>query len=168
MRYFVAWRNFVPIYTAASLATFWALRMYRSVWRFAGYNEFKNILIASGITALFHMVFITILFRPMPVAYCVIGAVLQFILLMVARFGYRLFVAEKKRRGDAKKVPSKRVMLIGAGMAGQMILQDMHNSESVNERVCCIIDDNPDKWGRMLEDVPIVYIFFLIESKETN
>jgi len=155
-RYYVAWRNFVPIYTVFCLAIFWVLRMYRSIWRFVGYNEFKNILIASGVTALFHAVFITVLFRPMPVAYCVIGAGLQFILLMVSRFAYRLVVAERKRWGDAKKVPSKRVMLIGAGMAGQLILQDMHNSESVNERVCCIIDDNPDKWGRSIEDVPIV------------
>ena len=47
------------------------------------------------------------------------------------------------------------VMLIGAGNAGQMILRDIHQSREVNENVCCIIDDNPNKWGRFIDGVKI-------------
>lgn len=154
--YYMTWKRFVPIYTVVCLGTFYALRMYRSVWRFAGYNEFKNILLANLITATFHAVAINLLFQRMPISYWVIGAAVQFLLLMAARFAYRLIIAERKRWGNAKKIPDKRVMLIGAGTAGQMILYDMHNSGSINEQVCCIIDDNPDKWGRLIDGVPIV------------
>lgn len=47
-------------------------------------------------------------------------------------------------------------MLIGAGSAGQIILRDLHGANEVNERVCCIIDDNRNKWGRFIDGVPIV------------
>ena len=59
-KYFITWKRFVPIYTVVCLSVFYALRMYRSVWRFAGYNEFKNILIANLITAIFHAVAINV------------------------------------------------------------------------------------------------------------
>ena len=47
-------------------------------------------------------------------------------------------------------------MLIGAGNAGQMILRDIRQSKEVNGKVCCVIDDNPNKHGRFIEGVPIV------------
>jgi FlaA1/EpsC-like NDP-sugar epimerase len=52
--------------------------------------------------------------------------------------------------------PGSRVMLIGAGNAGQMLLRDIHSAEKVTDRVVCIIDDNPNKWNRDIDGVPIV------------
>ena len=46
-------------------------------------------------------------------------------------------------------------MIIGAGEAGQMILRDIKTSKEVNKKVCCFIDDNPNKWGRYIDNVPI-------------
>jgi len=47
-------------------------------------------------------------------------------------------------------------MLVGAGNAGQMILHDGLRMKDANLRFCCIIDDNPNKWGRYIEGVPVV------------
>ena len=49
-----------------------------------------------------------------------------------------------------------RVMLIGAGSAGRMILRDINKAPEIGERVVCIIDDNPNKWQRDIDGVPIV------------
>ena len=49
-----------------------------------------------------------------------------------------------------------RVMLIGAGAAGRMILRDLQNAKEVNDCVCCIIDDDKSKRGCMIDGVPIV------------
>ena len=51
---------------------------------------------------------------------------------------------------------SKRIMLIGAGNAAQMILRDMTQASEVSNKVVCIIDDNPNKWHRSMAGVPIV------------
>ena len=51
---------------------------------------------------------------------------------------------------------AKRVMLIGAGNAGQMILRDMSRAVEIYDKVVCIIDDNPNKWHRYIDGIPIV------------
>lgn len=56
--------------------------------------------------------------------------------------------------GDNKK--HDRVMIIGAGSAGQALIKEMINSNKIHTQVVCIIDDNPDKNGRVLEGIPIV------------
>ena len=50
----------------------------------------------------------------------------------------------------------ERVMLIGAGAAGQMVLHDYMTDKDMRERIVCVIDDNPNKWNRFVENVPIV------------
>ena len=154
-RYVIAWQKFVPIYTAACVLVFWVLHLYQSMWRFASYNEFKRVLIANIVTVSFHTAVITIAFQRMPISYYVIGMGAQFLLTMGIRFAYRFVLLERKRWRDARN-PASRVMLIGAGAAGQMIMRNMHESTRINERVCCIIDDNPNKWGRYIDEVPIV------------
>lgn len=41
-------------------------------------------------------------------------------------------------------------------LLGQMILKELTMSERANARPLCIIDDNPNKWGRNIGGVPIV------------
>ena len=47
-------------------------------------------------------------------------------------------------------------MLIGAGAAGRLILRDIRSAQETNDKVVCIIDDNPNKWNRYIDGVPIV------------
>ena len=49
-----------------------------------------------------------------------------------------------------------RVMLIGAGIAGHMILEDLLRHEEYQETIYCIIDDDPDKWNRCIHGIPVV------------
>jgi FlaA1/EpsC-like NDP-sugar epimerase len=113
--------------------------------------------VASFVVSLLHAVLITVLFRRMPISYYVVGAAVQFMLVLGIRFAYRFVLLERsKRKSLLQKATVSRVMLIGAGAAGQMILRDLHSTNQMNERVCCIIDDNKNKWGRYIDGVPIV------------
>ena len=47
-------------------------------------------------------------------------------------------------------------MVIGAGSAGQTILREMSRARKVKGKICCIIDDNSNKWGRYIDGVPVV------------
>lgn len=49
-----------------------------------------------------------------------------------------------------------RVMLIGAGCAGEMVLCDIERSETITDQICCIIDDDTKKWNTTLRNIPIV------------
>lgn len=155
--YFQAYIQFIPIYTIVCILVFWSIRLYKSIWRFASYSELLRTIVATIITGGFHIIGITVLFHKMPISYYLFGIVIQFLAVLGIRFSYRFILLERgrlqKRRQDVRK---HRVMLIGAGAAGQMILRDVIKAKETTDQVCCIIDDNSNKWNRFIEDVPVV------------
>ena len=152
--YLDSWLYFAPVYTLFCILIFWKFRLYQSVWRFASYTELRRIVQSSVTTAIFHAAAITLLFHKMPMLYYCFGALIQFILLVIVRFSYRFILLLHERKGDDPDIG--RVMLIGAGNAGQIILRDVNRTSELHDRVMCIIDDNPNKWGRDIDGVPIV------------
>ena len=153
--YFGPFLKFAPIYSVFCLIVFWFLHLYNSLWRFASYSELNRILVASVITVLFHIVGMSLLFGRMPISYYLVGAVMQVMFLTAARFGYRFINLERSRRRQVQKA-DRNVMVIGAGAAGQVILRELNNTAQIAYKACCVIDDNPNKWGRYIENVPIV------------
>ena len=153
--YFGPFLKFAPIYSVFCLIVFWFLHLYNSLWRFASYSELNRILVASVITVLFHIVGMSLLFGRMPISYYLVGAVMQVMFLTAARFGYRFINLERSRRRQVQKA-DRNVMVVGAGAAGQVILRELNNTAQIAYKACCVIDDNPNKWGRYIENVPIV------------
>ena len=149
--------KFLPIYSAFCILVFWGFKLYQSLWQFASFNEFSRIFISSFFTSTVHCVGISILFGRMPMSYYLFGSMIQFSLLIVIRFGYRFVLLQKRNaRKNLRIAYASRVMLIGAGVAGQMILQDIKRAKEVKDVVYCIIDDDSSKWGKYLDGVPVV------------
>ena len=148
-----AWMRFVPIYTVFCLVVFWVLRLYRSLWKYASYSELMHLILATIITGVFHTVGITLIFNRMPISYYMIGITLQFVAMAIIRFSYRFYILMSSQRKEDEK---GRVMVIGAGNAGQSLIVDIKRSKELNDKVCCVIDDDPNKWGRYIDGVPIV------------
>jgi len=155
--YLMAWLNFAPFYAGASIGVLWLFHLYQSIWKFASFVELKRIVEASAILSVLHAVAITLIFQRMPLSYYVVGAVSQFLLITFARFSYRFILLESSKVSKlAGQNDNGRVMLIGAGAAGQMILRDLNGNKLLSEQVYCIIDDDPKKQGRHIDGVPIV------------
>lgn len=156
--YFDAWLRFAPIYAVICVAVFWLFKLYRSIWRFASYTELKYIIEATAVTCLIHTIGITVLLRRMPISYYLGGLMIQFILVTGIRFSYRFVLLLRASRA---RNAAARIMLIGAGSAGQMILRDIRRTSYIgpqsrmNENVVCIIDDNQNKWYRYIDGVPV-------------
>ena len=152
-----AWMYFAPVYAVVSILVFSKAHLYQSIWRLASFVELEKITFSSIILGFFHAIGITVFCRRMPVAYYIIGIAIQFLLIVCVRFAYRFVLLERsKREKELQKAMASRVMMIGAGTAGQMILRDLHGAKEINDRVCCIIDDNSNKWGRFIDGVPVV------------
>lgn len=154
-RYLGAWFQFAPFYTAFCLAVFCSSRLYKSLWRFASYTELLRVTAACLLSALFHAAAITLFLQRMPVTYYCMGAMIQLILISASRFSYRVALLFLEQR-DQNSGHIWRVLLIGAGMAGQTILRDIARTRELRDKVICIIDDDPNKWGRDIDGVPIV------------
>ena len=150
--YLSAYYDFICIHVLFTLIVFGCLHLYRSLWRFASLSELVRTGIATLISLIFNCVGITVFVQRMPLSYYIFGILIQFALTLGIRFSYRFLVAER-RRILASKENTANILLIGAGAAGQLILRETKRSPQTAGDVKCIIDDNPNKWGRYVEGV---------------
>ena len=134
-QYLDAYMHFTPVYTVFCIFTFAVLRLYKSLWRYASFSELNRIIVSSFITFLFHTVFITVFFMRMPISYYLTGAILQFGAIVAVRFSYRFILLERQRRTkNANDKLTSRIMMVGAGNAGQMLMRDLHKQVETRER----------------------------------
>lgn len=154
--YLNAFLRIAPVYTIFCIIVFCIYKLYNSIWRFASFNELIRIIFATIITGTFHIVYSLLFVRRMPITYYAFGIMIQFFMLVGIRFSYRFVLLERSRLLKNNGEKAGRVMLIGAGAAGQLILRDIATSKETNDKVYCIIDDNSNKWGRQIDGVTIV------------
>lgn len=152
--YVRAYVKFIPIYTILCLVIFYASKMYQSVWQYASFNELASTCIGSTVASLLHILLITVIYYRMPISYYLWGSCFQMILLVAARFSYRFLLLEIRRVRSSDG--SHNVMVIGAGGAGQTIIRSIVRNRLSGDKVVCIIDDNPNKWNRYIDGIPIV------------
>ena len=154
MRFLTGFIKVAPVYTVFTIIVFYLLKMYKSLWRFASVEELFKGVYAFLITGIFHVIVTVLIFERMPISYYIVGALLQFFLTTGIRFAYRIFlVNQSNKRTDGKEI--KNVLIIGAGEAGRMIAQDMRRHVDVKYDIKGFIDDNSNKWGRYIFDLPI-------------
>ncbi len=158
--YLRSFLRFAPFYTLICIIMFGAFKLYSMVWRYASYYELLHTVGACIVTSAIHSLLITPfvyygfgLLR-MPFSYYIFGTVFQLFFIVGARFAYRIFLIIRNNASESSGGP--RIMIVGAGSAGQMILRDIRSSDRVRGKVCCMIDDNPNKSGRFIDGVKIV------------
>ena len=155
-QYLNAYGSFVFLFGLICIVIFGFFHMYNSMWRYASFSELEHVLLASATSSILHTVGITLLCNRMPISYYLLGAILQFVLLITIRFAYRFLQLIRSHRHEIHDSNARRVMLIGAGSAGQMILRDVSQAKEITDKVVCIIDDNPNKWNRYMDGIPVV------------
>ncbi len=152
-QYLTNYTKTIIIYALFCLVVFWFLRLYKSIWRFASYSELMRVILATVVTGVIYTGSLLIINLHMPVSYYVIGITVQFIATLGVRFFYRFVLLLRGRTNN--EVQKKNVMIVGAGSAGQMLFRDIKHAKETNETVACFIDDNPNKWNRYIDDVPV-------------
>lgn len=168
--YLRPWEVFTPIYAIICVAVFWRLRLYKSIWRFASFTELQRIIIATAVTSVVHIVGVTIVLNilasnsaysvtRMPFSYYISGIIVQFVLITAIRFSYRFILLLRSSKDKKEIVP---VMVFGAGSAATLTIREIRRNDQLKEDVVCIIDDNPNKWNRDIDGVPIIGIANII------
>ena len=148
-RYMPAWMAFTPWYTVLALVVFMAFRLYGGMWRYAGIHDMNRIIGASAITTVLHVAGTIIFFTRMPLTYYIIGAVLQFVFIVLIRFGYRIILTEKTKLKKVEKVPA---LVVGTGDLGRKVVK--HLEENTPYRAVVILSTSSA--GRSLDGIPVV------------
>ncbi len=147
-----AFLQFAPIYTVLCVIVFILCRLYNGMWRYAGINDMNRILLASAVTAGIQVGGTLIMGHPMPVGYYIGGAFIQFVLIVMIRFAYRVFLAEK-RKIESRKLPAVNVMIVGAGDVARKAMRQLEDSVY---RPACVIDSRGVSDGKAMDGVPVL------------
>ena len=149
------WR-YMGINIICTLLIFWLFRLYSSLWRFASVVELSYVVIAVMCSAMVQFLGMRMMQLPIPRSYPLAYAFILLILTVGFRFSYRfgrIFFYNLIHKMNRKK---KKIMIVGAGSAGYMLVRELKNSKHLNKKVVCIIDDDPKKIGTYLQGIRIV------------
>lgn len=141
----------------AYIFVFWIFKLYESLWKYASIDEFlctvaANLLAGSAVHLIMGFLGVNI-----GLNVNIVAMILTMTFTIGIRVSFRLW-----RRGlsfipDMKKDKNKeRVLIVGGGSAGDMILREILNSEYSKFNPVAIVDDDKMKVGRSILGVKIL------------
>lgn len=148
-----AW-DFMIVNVIMTLVVFYVFKMYHSLWAFAGTAEVQNILAACSLSAILDFLGMKLMQYPIPRSYYFIYALVLTGITTCTRFSYRIMRGIRHKAQNRKN--GTRVMIIGAGDAGNTVIKEITNSSYSTMTIKCIIDDDKNKWGRFIQGIKIV------------
>lgn len=151
------WRT-LPYMMAITLIIFWGLRLYSSLWSYAGALEMMYVVSACILDAI--AVAALILVRnwgdmfPVPRSFYILYGLFLLVLIMGCRYSYRGLRVIRNMRRDG--VYRRNVLVIGAGEAGNQLIKEINNSRYVRKKVVGVIDDDKTKIGNYIHGAKVV------------
>lgn len=132
--------------------------LYRSLWEFASMVELRRMLTAVCVADFIKLfVYVLILDIILPRSWYIMDPIMLLTLTSLTRFFYRNL--RSMRNNSYFKIGAndvKKVMIVGAGESGNILLRESFLSNQLDKKVVCLIDDDPMKKGRFMNGVPIV------------
>ena len=144
--------EFLPYYILASLAIFFLARMYSTMWSVAGVREALHVVAACGLASLVQIAGMVLLQLSVPRSFFLVSFAALCAEELGIRLSYRVVIS---LFGNHSKKAAKRIMIVGAGTSGSVILKEMTTSSLVNGCVVCFVDDDKNKAGKFLNGVPV-------------
>lgn len=142
------------VITSIQICVFAIFGLYRSLWEYAGIDEALQVFYATVAAALLSCISSLFIGSRFPYTIYIATWVLTLMLLGGTRLSYRLL-----RRALAKwtnrNYMAKRVMVIGAGSAGSMIIKEMKNHPELNHLPVVAFDDDTRKHGTRINGVKV-------------
>lgn len=140
--------------TLIKVIIFHAFNLYKSLWEYASIDELMGVLTATILGSLVSIAFLTLLQVNMPRSIYIMVAMFDMAFVGGVRFSYRIFRRLKHIKGGSKDCI--RVLIIGAGDAGVMVLNELRNYDAIRYAPIAFIDDSPFKRGRVINRIPVV------------
>ena len=144
-----------PFIIVVTLIIFTFFHVYSSLWEYAGIEEVFSLIAACLLSAVAKIVVISFTWSTMPRSWYVLDTMYLMILIGATRVSYRLIRLRRQNR-KFPWVKRKKVMIIGGGEAGRTLITEIQNSKYLDQKVACIIDDDPKKIGRYIKGIKVV------------
>jgi len=141
--------------TGIKLAAFSVTGLYRRYWPFASLDAMLKIIISVGISSLLNTgMFIIFGGFGLPRSIPLIDAMATLILIGGSRFTIRVSYHYRAKRKNSQI--TKRVLIAGAGEAGQMVAREMITSKFISYDLIGYVDDDPMKIGSNIHTAKVL------------
>ncbi len=152
--YFNLFIKSILFITVIQIAVFYILGLYRSLWEYASIEELMQIFVATLSASILILVTGIIIGERMPFSVCIVACVLMFMFTGFNRISCRYYRRYKsiKLKMNGK---SSRVMIIGAGSAGSMLIKELKNNPELNSNPVIAVDDDKGKQGTRINGIPV-------------
>lgn len=150
--------KYIYLVMIITLTVYIIMKFYSSLWLFASIYELRNIILANIVATALTMILFVLLSENMFRSWYLIFLLILTALTGGIRFFYRfvrLFLQERGMFGRSRGNVS-RIMIVGAGEAGNQIAKEISSSDKLNKMVVCFIDDMDTRQGRYLQGKKIV------------
>ena len=153
------WLYFVVLVNSLRMGCFYLFGLYNSLWGYSSLPEMIQIIKAVTTSSLLILLADRVILTPnqtIPLSIHFISLVINILFIGGLRFAIRI------RRewldalhGRKKQEHGKRVLIIGAGQAGALIIREMQQKPTPYQPVA-VLDDNFNKLNQLLHGVPVV------------
>jgi UDP-GlcNAc:undecaprenyl-phosphate GlcNAc-1-phosphate transferase len=160
--YFNFFLNSLPAVIACKFIAFFAIGIYRGIWRYLSTNDVFVHLKASFLATILSFAIITYIYRleDFSKSIFVIDFLLTTGLLLGTRGSFRIFLDTMKRRTKS----GKPVIIYGAGQGGEILLREILNNKNLDISPIGFIDDDVLKTGKKLLGYTILGTFNDLEK----
>ena len=142
---------------------FYFFGLYRRLWVYASVRELRLIVTAVTAASILLSIAVTLMlfyqirqpgYLGFPRMVLVIDWLLTLILVGGLRFSMRV-LAESRTRLNGHQTSGKRVLVVGAGDAGALVVRELLKNQQLKALPVCLLDDDASKHGQQIYGVPV-------------
>ncbi len=141
--------------TVFALATNVAFGLYKSLWKYASVDELVSLFLSCAISTGVSAFFLNWIGISLPRTFFIFYALIIVFLMGGIRFAYRMLRYVKRIFDFKISKNKKRVLIYGAGKAGQMVLDEIINQDDMDVLPIGFIDDDKIKKKRRIRGLRV-------------
>jgi FlaA1/EpsC-like NDP-sugar epimerase len=148
-------RNFIIISLIYILA-FYLFRMYDSLWNYAGSDEFLLVWAASACGGVAAEAYNIIYGNLIPTSVIALSTIFISLYVLIIRIAFRTYRRVIKLLEKKQNITGTKVMIVGAGSGGSLVLEELLNSKEIDMAPICFVDDDKSKLGMTISGVKVM------------
>lgn len=154
-QYIQVYMSNAVLITTLKIAVFCYFKLYKSIWKYASIEELISVVVACIVANAAILSFLFIKQTTLPRSIYIITTMIDTILIGGVRFSYRAL--RRIKNGNFSLTNSyKKIMIIGGGDAGAMVIREYKNHTQLNSKPVVVIDDDDKKQGQVINGVPVL------------
>ncbi len=144
----------LPLVVIIKYIVFFKFGLYRGIWRYVSVPDLINVFKAVFTASLASAVVILFVWRFQGFSRAVF--IIDWLLLFVFILGARILERIYKEIFDQVSLNGRKVLIYGAGDAGEFALREMKNNRILQYKPVGFLDDDEEKIGRRIHGIPVL------------